>query len=297
MQNALMEISQLISGKESSLTDLLKHVQKPQYQAWQAIEAQAAMRSARMVAMQEQMRLALSPTIAMQEQIRRALAPIAAMQEQMRQVAEPWSTMQQQMHQAIKALQQETLHTGDQKFADGIALQNEFSKIPTDAIREAERDIEQASQDPTLQETVARLITVIEAQQHPALKVLLWLYFKKALEILLSAWLGAVVGIALQDTAGSDIHPREDAKTIRTTAQKMIVSVEALSEFRYVAAPILIVRQNPKARSPEISRFPFGTAVKVLEKGKDFYLIEWHSQDDKSEVQGWVFARYLSKFN
>jgi hypothetical protein len=54
-----------------------------------------------------------------------------------------------------------------------------------------------------------------------------------------------------------------------------IGSPELLMEYRYVSAKVLIVRQNPKARFPELARLAFGKPVKLLKKERDFALIIW----------------------
>lgn len=41
----------------------------------------------------------------------------------------------------------------------------------------------------------------------------------------------------------------------------------------------------------------FGKAVKLVKKDKDFALVLWTDKESGVEIQGWVFARYLAKFN
>ena len=90
--------------------------------------------------------------------------------------------------------------------------------------------------------------------------------------------------------------PQAAKKEIQAIARVAVGSAEILAEYRYVSAKVLIVRQNPKARSPWAGRLPFGRAVKLLKKEKDFALVLWTDQDSGSVIQGWVFSRYLSKF-
>jgi hypothetical protein len=37
--------------------------------------------------------------------------------------------------------------------------------------------------------------------------------------------------------------------------------------------------------------------VKLVKKEKDFALVLWTDNESGTEVQGWVFARYIKKFN
>jgi Bacterial SH3 domain len=91
--------------------------------------------------------------------------------------------------------------------------------------------------------------------------------------------------------------PQAAKKSIQDNTQAAVGSVEILAEFRYVSAKTLSVRQNPKARSPEVSRLSFGMAVRLLKKDKDFALVIWTDKESGVEIQGWVFSRYLGKFN
>ena len=44
-------------------------------------------------------------------------------------------------------------------------------------------------------------------------------------------------------------------------------------------------------------RLSFGKAVKLMKKERDFALVAWTDKESGAEIQGWVFARYLGKFN
>ncbi|MDP3811625.1 MAG: SH3 domain-containing protein [Hydrogenophaga sp.] len=66
--------------------------------------------------------------------------------------------------------------------------------------------------------------------------------------------------------------------------------------LRIVSSKVLVVRLNPGAKSPELGRLHYGAAVELVEKSGHFALIKWRHGESKVELQGWVFARYLSKF-
>ena len=89
----------------------------------------------------------------------------------------------------------------------------------------------------------------------------------------------------------------EGLKAIKETAREVAGAPYLLSDYRYVSAKVLVVRQNPRARSPEIGRLQFGKPVKVIQKGNDFSLVLWTDRESGVEIQGWVFSRYLGKFN
>ncbi len=149
--------------------------------------------------------------------------------------------------------------------------------------------------EPTLKEAVDQIIATIEAQQHPAVRFLLWLYFKKMMELLIAGAIGVVMSQYAPNVLGQS--PQADTKAVKEIARQAIGAPELLMEYRYVSAKVVIVRQNPKARSPELARLAFGKPVKLLKKERGFALVAWSDKEAGVEIQGWVFSRYLAKFN
>lgn len=147
----------------------------------------------------------------------------------------------------------------------------------------------------SLQETVDRIVAAIQAQQKPTVQLMLWLFFRKVLDWLIAGAIGAAMGHYAPALLGES--PQAAKKAVEGTARLAVSSPELLLEFRYVSAKVLAVRQNPRALSPEVSRLTFGKPVKLLKKDKDFALVLWTDKESGAEVQGWVFARYLNKFN
>ena len=123
---------------------------------------------------------------------------------------------------------------------------------------------------------------------------MLWLFFRKVLELLIAGAIGAVMGHYAPAVLGES--PQAAKKAIQENARAAVGSAEMLEEYRYVSAKVLVVRQNPKTRSPEVGRLYFGSAVKLLKKEKDFALVIWTDKESSAEIQGWVFSRYLGKF-
>ncbi len=149
--------------------------------------------------------------------------------------------------------------------------------------------------EPTLKEAVDQIIATIEAQQHPAVRFLLWLYFKKMMELLIAGAIGVVMSQYAPNVLGQS--PQAETKAVKEIARQAIGAPELLMEYRYVSAKVVIVRQNPKARSPELARLAFGKPVKLLKKERGFALVAWSDKEAGVEIQGWVFSRYLAKFN
>lgn len=148
--------------------------------------------------------------------------------------------------------------------------------------------------DESIQKAFERIVIAIQAEKRPAVQLRLWLIFCKVIDWSVAGAIGVYMAHIAPVVLGES--PQAAKKEIQAIARVAVGSAEILAEYRYVSAKVLIVRQNPKARSPWVGRLPFGRAVKLLKKEKDFALVLWTDQDSGSVIQGWVFSRYLSKF-
>ncbi len=90
--------------------------------------------------------------------------------------------------------------------------------------------------------------------------------------------------------------PQESSKAVQIRAADAVGELALLSEYRFVTAEQLKVREGPRSNAHVVAALKFGQAVRVVRKGKDFTLISWSSSDGSVHVRGWVFSRYLRKF-
>lgn len=165
--------------------------------------------------------------------------------------------------------------------------------------REAEEEVEAlteaASAETTLAALVAQFAAAIEAQQNPTVKLRIWVLLTWFLNTMATAYISAIM--AQQFPAPAPDNEAESVKSIKVAVRNAAGSSELLTEYRFVSAHVVVVRQNPRARSPKLAELRFGSAVRVLRKDKDFVLIAWMDQSSGAEIHGWVFARYLQKFS
>jgi hypothetical protein len=181
------------------------------------------------------------------------------------------------------------------QFRDIDFSQVEGNEADEHEAAEAARNItESATDQATFQEAVDRIVAAIQAQQKPAVQLMLWLFFRKIMDWLIAGAIGAAMGHYAPSVLGE--APQAAKKAVQQAARVAVGSPELLLEYRYVSAKLLIVRQSPRARSPEVARLTFGKPVKLLKKEKDFALVLWTDKDSGAEIQGWVFSRYLGKF-
>jgi uncharacterized protein YgiM (DUF1202 family) len=79
-----------------------------------------------------------------------------------------------------------------------------------------------------------------------------------------------------------------------TVTREFGSNFNTLSDFRYVSADILHVRQQPNRSSQIIAKLSCGQPVMLISKGKSWSLVEWTSEE--VTIRGWVSSRYLSRF-
>jgi hypothetical protein len=164
-----------------------------------------------------------------------------------------------------------------------------------EAIQAAQSITLSAAEQDSLQNVVEHIVLAIQAQQKPSVQQILLLFFLWFMGSLIDGAIGAAMGHYAPAVLGES--PQAAKKAVQENARTAVGSLELLAEYRYVSAKVLIVRQNPRARSPEVGRLSFAKAVKLLKKEKDFALVLWTDKESGAEIQGWVFSRNLGKFN
>ncbi|MFA0507260.1 SH3 domain-containing protein [Vibrio sp. 10N.222.54.B12] len=89
--------------------------------------------------------------------------------------------------------------------------------------------------------------------------------------------------------------PRNAVKLVVKEAFKDF-DLQELSSYRFVTASSLHVRISSNINSEIIDDLSSGKAVRFVSKSKRWVQIEYLCPDTGEEKTGWVFARYLSKF-
>lgn len=154
----------------------------------------------------------------------------------------------------------------------------------------------EAAEQATPEAALQQILAAIAQTSEPKLQKVLWLIVVPMVFLLLNAFLAPIGDFYVKKSL--EEKPRQDAhKAVKQAASDTVGDLRLLSDHRYVAAKSLMVRSSASARSPAIGRLHFGQAVHVLQKTKDFTLVSWTSPDHASSVQGWVFSRYLKRFD
>lgn len=177
----------------------------------------------------------------------------------------------------------------------------DFSKLEIGEVEEEETELVVQAigtatvADATINDAVERIVATIQLQQNPAVQLMLWVFFRKVMDWLIAGAIGAAMGHYAPAVLGEP--PQAAKKAVKEIAREVVGVPYLLNDYRYVSAKVLVVRQNPRARSPEIGRLQFGKPVMVIQKNSDFSLVLWKDRESGVEIQGWVFSRYLGKFD
>ncbi|MDX7872694.1 SH3 domain-containing protein [Aeromonas caviae] len=90
--------------------------------------------------------------------------------------------------------------------------------------------------------------------------------------------------------------PRVATKLVSQTANKGY-EIDELSHYRFVVASVLNIRDEPSIKSEVIDELKNGMVVKFIAKSKRWTHIEYLCNETGERKTGWVFSRYLRKFD
>jgi len=247
----------------------------------------------------------------LQEQMDRWLEPQRRLQEQMDRWLEPQRRLQEQISKWIAPLH----HLLDPKqplkmatFVDSILTQIDLEniKVSESGTISVEGNIFSAKE---VSDIYGELIVSIAHLPSPA-QVLdaICLFFDKLKKPMVTLLLIIILPFIINVTSNlstcyfeeiiSDLtnkSKREKTKIIKQDAQRHF-DADLLRQYRFVTANVLRVRKGPSQKSQVIDELYFGKVVSIIEKGRQWSAIEYMDEDKDQKVNGWVFNRYLAKF-
>ncbi|MFM4828999.1 SH3 domain-containing protein [Aeromonas rivipollensis] len=90
--------------------------------------------------------------------------------------------------------------------------------------------------------------------------------------------------------------PRVTTKLVSQIANKGY-GIDELSHYRFVVVSVLNIRGEPSIKSEVIDELKNGMVVKFITKSKRWTQIEYLCNEAGERKTGWVFSRYLRKFD
>jgi hypothetical protein len=97
----------------------------------------------------------------------------------------------------------------------------------------------------------------------------------------------------------------EDKKVIKYNVNNNIniyvddkdMKSDILKKYRFVTTQALYVRINHSIKSRVVGKIYFGQSVRIIRKNKNWTLVEVNQKDTDDKIIGWVFTRYISRFD
>lgn len=150
------------------------------------------------------------------------------------------------------------------------------------------------SEAASLEEAINGLVEAIESIQDPLKQNIFVTYIYPILLIFLGAVLNPVIDTQIKKLFNAD--KKIETKRLKEKASSVVDNKKELGTFRYVSADILNVRSSASVKSDIIGYLHFSQVVVVVEKQRNWSLVEWRNPDTRAQVSGWVFTRYLKRF-
>jgi hypothetical protein len=149
-------------------------------------------------------------------------------------------------------------------------------------------------QSSSIKESIDSLTAAIEAQKDPLTQKILIFFIYPLIIVLIASFVNPIVDHSVKAYINPD--KRALAKELKATVHSAIDDKQLLNSMRYVSADILNVRASASANAKSIAYLRFSSAVLIIEKRKNWTLIEWNDPESDAQITGWVFSRYLAKF-
>jgi len=127
-------------------------------------------------------------------------------------------------------------------------------------------------------------------------------HFQKIIWIFICIFLSSIFGNPIEtklDELSNRFYKSNRAKItkhIKNEIPKLIEDETLLGHMRLVTDRVLNVRRRNYQRSLLLGKLYLGEIVFVIEKKKNWTLIQWQDEDNDLFIRGWVFSRYLKKF-
>lgn len=148
----------------------------------------------------------------------------------------------------------------------------------------------------TVQDAIDQIIQAIQAAKEPLHQRLLFAVLVPVLIAIVCTFVNPIGDFYVKKWL-EDTPKQEATKYVKNAARETVGDIRLLKDFRFVSTESLALKNAPKAKALTVGQLRFGQTVRVIEKERDFTLVSWQSEDGKIELQGWVFSRYLKRFN
>lgn len=146
----------------------------------------------------------------------------------------------------------------------------------------------------SLEDSINNLVNEIKLQRDPLTqKILMWFIYPLII-VIIASFINPVVDHHVKSYLNN--NKRVLVKELRASVNSTVQDKDILKSFKYVSADVLNVRASDTIRSETIGYLRFSSVVIVIEKRKNWTLVEWNDSETNVQITGWVFSRHLAKF-
>ena len=203
---------------------------------------------------------------------------------------------------AIKSIQSEVLLYKDLGYKLVVNSDNSVTLGTTTTSYEEIKQIANELTEKTLaqqpqqfENVIATFLAEIQALKSPSQRNIIFQIFYPILIALIFCFLNPVADFYIKQELNKE--DRVIKKSILKNVIKKLENITLLESYRLVTTKVLNVRYNPKAQSLLVGKFYLGHVVLLIEKRKDWSLVVWTDPESGVADKGWVFSRYLGRFN
>ncbi|MEY8212851.1 MAG: SH3 domain-containing protein, partial [Colwellia sp.] len=178
---------------------------------------------------------------------------------------------------------------GNVSLSTANILVGELQNISNEIINRSAENISRS-----IEESFNNLIIEIQKQKDPLLqKLLMWFIYP-----LLVGMIIALFNPVADKFVRSNFNQtkKEIAKELKINVRSSVRKDELLKVMKYVSAGVLNVRVDSSTKSDLVGQLQFSSVVLIIEKRKNWTLVQWSNPKTNTSIQGWVFSRYLKSF-
>jgi hypothetical protein len=146
------------------------------------------------------------------------------------------------------------------------------------------------------QDSILELISseIIKLKDLKIQKIILWILRTFIIGVIINYFTTAVNPFY---EGSCSFDKKQVKREINQSVKESFPDKTQLISYRFVISRHLNVHSEKNCKSRTIGVLYFGQVVKLIEKGRHWSLVEWQNKDRSVLIQGWIFSRYVEKFN
>jgi hypothetical protein len=172
---------------------------------------------------------------------------------------------------------------------DGALITQDATFSQSEVQAKIDSIIETRGEDTTIsfEQKIARIVRKL-VDQHPAIAVIV-------LHVIIPIIINLFMSTYAIKAPAIDYHRL--ARELKTQIGKIDVNNDFYIDYRFVSTRELVLRSKHTVKSEAEFKLHYGALVKVIMKKRNWTFIEYHDCENSISVRGWVFSRYLERFN